>query len=75
MESYEVELHALACEIADVEGLDYDEALARARCELGTVQHYVDAWDQCAAYLEVLVLLKRGEYPPAALLNAFISDD
>ncbi len=52
-----------------------DEALARARCELGTVQHYVDAWDQCAAYLEVLVLLKRGEYPPAALLNAFISDD
>ncbi len=75
MESYEPELHALACEIADVEGLDDDEALARARCELGTVQHYVDAWDQCAAYLEVLVLLKRGEYPPAALRNAFISDD
>ncbi len=50
MERYEVELHALACEIADVDGLAYDEALARARHELGDVYQYAADWDQCAAY-------------------------
>ena len=69
MEPYDVELHALACEIADVDGLDYDEALARARQELGDVYQYALDWDQCAAYLEVLVTLERSEQPTAAQLE------
>ncbi len=69
MESYEGELYVLVSEIADVDGVDYDEALAHARCELGAVQHYVDAWDQCAAYLEVLTTLERGGAPTTAQLD------
>ncbi len=75
MDSYEIERHALACELADVDGLTYDEALARAREELGVVQQYADEWDQCAAYLEVLALLARGEPPTVAQLDALIAKD
>ncbi len=75
MEPYDVELHALACEIADVDGLDYDEALARARQELRSVQQYARDWDQCAAYLEILTTLRRGDQPTAAQLNALMRED
>ncbi len=75
MEPYDVKLHALACEIADVDGLDYDEALARARQELRSVQQYARDWDQCAAYLEILTTLRRGDQPTAAQLNALMRED
>jgi hypothetical protein len=75
MESYEIELHALACEIADVDGLEYDQALARACQELGNVQQYARDWDQCAAYLEVLVTLERSEQPTAAQLDRLLTED
>ncbi len=68
MEPYEIELHALACELADVDGLTYDEALARARQELGNVQQYARDWDACATYVEVLAVLERGEQPTVAQL-------
>ena len=75
MESYEIELHVLACEIADVDGLNYDEALARACHELGNVQQYARDWDQCAAYLQVLTVLERGDQPTAAQLDALMTQD
>ncbi len=75
MEGYDMELHALACEIADVDGLNYDEALACARRELSAVQHYVDVWDQCAVYLEVLATLERNERPTAAQLHRLLTKD
>jgi hypothetical protein len=75
MERYAVELHALACEIADVDGLTYDEALARARRELGAVEQYAHVWDQGAAYLEVLTVLDRGERPTAAQLDTLMRQD
>ncbi len=75
MEGYDVELHALACEIADVDGLDYDEALVRARHELGNVQQYAHEWDECATYLEILTTLRQGEQPTAAQLDALMTED
>jgi hypothetical protein len=75
MESFEIELHTLACEIADVDGLTYDEAQARARHGLGTVQEYARNWDQCATYLEVLAVLERGEAPTAAPLDVLMTQD
>ncbi len=75
MESYEVELHALACELADVDGLTYDEARARARQELRAVEQYAHAWDQSAAYMEVWATLGRGERPSAAQLDVLMKRD
>ncbi len=75
MEPDDIELHALACELADVDGLDYDEALARARHEHGNVQQYARDWDQCAAYLQVLTMLERGEQPTVAQLDALMMED
>jgi hypothetical protein len=75
MEPYEIELHALACELADVDGLTYDEALARARQELRTVQQYARDWDACATYVEVLAVLERGEQPTVAQLNTLMRED
>ncbi len=75
MERYDIELHMLACEIADVDRLAYDEALARARQELGAVEQYAHAWDQGAAYLEVLAMLERGKQPTAAQLDALMTED
>jgi hypothetical protein len=75
MESFEIELHALACEIADVDGLTYDEALIRARQELGNVQHYARERDQCVTYLEVLAVLERGEQPTVAQLATLMRED
>jgi hypothetical protein len=80
MELNNVELHALACEIADVDGLDYDQALERAHQELGDVQHYAVEWDKCAsmpsaAYLDVLTTLERGEQPTAAQTAALLAQD
>ncbi len=75
MESYEIELHTLACELTDVDGLTYDEALVRARQEIGNVQQYARDWDQCAAYLQVLTMLERGEQPTVAQLDALMMED
>ncbi len=75
MEPYEIELHALACELADVDGLTYDEALARARQELRTVQQYARDWDACATYVEVLAVLERGEQPTVAQLATLMRED
>ncbi len=75
MESYEIELHALACELADVDALDYDQALVRARQQLGAVQEYAHEWDECAAYLEVLATLRQGKQPTAAQLDALMRAD
>ena len=75
MQQDDVELHALACELADVDALDYDQALARARQQFGAVQEYAHAWDECAAYLEVLTVLERGEQPTVAQLNTLMRAD
>ena len=75
MQQDDVELHALACELADVDELDYDQALARARQQFGAVQEYAHAWDECAAYLEVLTVLERGEQPTVAQLNTLVTGD
>jgi hypothetical protein len=75
MESCEIELHALACEIADVDGLNYDEALARACQQFGAVQEYAHEWDECAAYLEVLATLCQGKQPTVAQLDALVTGD
>ncbi len=75
IELYEIELHALACELADVDGLDYNEALVRARHELGNVQQYAHEWDECATYLEILTTLRQGEQPTAAQLDALVTGD
>ncbi len=69
MERYDMELHTLACEIADMDGLTYDEALARAHRELGAAEQYAHEWDQGAAYLEVLGTLERGGAPTTAQLD------
>ncbi len=58
-----------------MDGLDYDEALARARQELGTVQEYARDWDACATYLEVLTVLERGEQPTVAQLDTLMRED
>ncbi len=65
MEQYDVELYTLASEIADLDGLEYDQALARARADLGDVQQYARAWDAAtvapsAAYLDALATLDQG---------------
>ncbi len=65
MERYDVELHTLASEIADVDGLDYDQALQRAREELGNVQQYAAAWDAATVapsdhYIDALATLAQG---------------
>ena len=70
-----IELHTLVCEIVDADGLTYDQALARARQELRSVQQYARDWDHGAAYLEVLAVLNRGEQPTAALLDALLQKD
>ncbi len=75
MERYEIELHALACEIADVDGLTYDEALARARQHFSAMQEYAYVWDECAAYLEVLATLRQGKQPTVAQLDALVTGD
>ncbi len=41
----------------------------------GRVEQYAHAWDQGAAYLEVLATLNRGEQPTAAQLNALMTQD
>ncbi len=75
MQQDDVELHALACEIADVDALDYDQALARARQQFGVMQEYAHEWDECAAYLEVLATLRQGRQPTAAQLDALVTGD
>ncbi len=75
MQQDDVELHALACELADVDALDYDQALARARQQFGAVQEYAHEWDECAAYLEVLTTLRQGKQPTAAQLDALVTGD
>jgi len=80
MEPYDIELHALADESADVVGLEYDQALARARQELEAMQQYATAWDHCAgmpsaAYLDVLATLDRGEQPTVAQMHTLLAQD
>ena len=75
MQQDDIELHALACELADIDELNYDQALARARQQFGVVQEYAHEWDECAAYLEVLTVLERGEVPTAAQLDALMMED
>ncbi len=75
MEQDDIELHTLAGEIADLDELEYADALERARQQLGAVQQYAYAWDECAAYMEVLATLRRGERPTAAQLAALMTED
>ncbi len=75
MEQDDIELHTLAGEIADLDELEYADALERARQQLGAVQQYAYAWDECAAYLEVLATLRRGERPTAAQFAALMTED
>lgn len=80
MERNDVELHALACEIADLDGLDYNEALERARYELEGVQQYARSWNQRAVtpsthYLDALVLLEHGGRLTPEQIQALLTDD
>jgi hypothetical protein len=58
-----------------LDGLEYDHALEQARQELGAVQQYAHDWDACAAYLEVLATLRRGERPTSTQLIALVTED
>jgi hypothetical protein len=75
MQQDDVELHTLASEIADLDGLEYDQALERARQQFGAVQEYAHEWDACTAYLEVLATLRQGERPTFTQLIALIMED
>ncbi len=80
MKPYELELHALACEIADVDRLDYADALKRAREELHQVQQYAAVWDAAtvapsAPYLDALYTLAQGTpLTPDQVRNLFRQD-
>ena len=48
MDRNDLELHALACEIAADDGRVYADALENARQEWYGLQQYADAWDASA---------------------------
>ncbi len=80
MQQDDVELHALACEIADLDGLDYREALERAHKELGAVQQYASDWNRNAVtpsvhYLEALALLEHGANLSSEQVQHLITHD
>ena len=80
MEQYDVELHTLASEIADVDGLNYAEALERAREELGDVQQYAAVWHAAtvaasAAYLDALATLDQGGQLTHEQMHTLVIED
>ena len=80
MERNEVELHAVAAEIADLDGVEYDQALAKAQHELEDVQQYARNWDQEAAvpsveYLHALATLQQGARLTPEQVQALIMHD